>query len=213
MGGALKTWPDEAVLGLDIAQLNVSGQAFKPVLARFVYNANAISLERLRIGDADGVAIDGNGSFDRTAATGQMNLGATSATLDPLARLVAPIAPEFSRRIAAVPAGAGNVWVGLTLELDKPQGDRVGVRTSVDIHTPQVKGVLTAAMTPPIAALRDFDTRSACEERGGADRKALGRARRRVAGPARARRRACGRQRPGAVRCIGRPASGTRRSN
>ena len=160
MGGALKTWPDQATLGLDIAQLNVSGQAFKPVLARLVYNANAIVLERLRIGDADGVAIDGNGSFDRAAATGQVNLSATSATLDPLARLIAPIAPEFSRRIAAVPAGAGNVWVGLTLELDKPQGDRVGVRTSVDINTPQVKGVLTAAMTPPIAVLRDFDTQA-----------------------------------------------------
>jgi large subunit ribosomal protein L24 len=158
MGGALRTWPDQATLSLDIAQLNVSSQAFKPVIARLVYNANAVVLERLRIGDSDGVAIDGNGSFDRTAATGQMNLSATSATLDPLARLIAPVAPKFSRRIAAVPAGAGNVWVGLTLELDKPQGDRVGVRTSVDINTPQVKGVLTAAMTPPIAALRDFDT-------------------------------------------------------
>ncbi len=158
MGGALKTWPDEALLNLDIAQLNVGSQTFKPVLARFVYNANAISLERLRIGDADGVAIDGNGSFDRAAATGQLNLGATSATLDPLARLVAPIAPEFSRRIAAVPAGAGNVWVGLALELDKPQGDRVGLRTSVDIHSPHVKGALTAAMTPQIASLRDLDT-------------------------------------------------------
>jgi hypothetical protein len=158
MGGALKTWPDEALLNLDIAQLNVGSQTFKPVLARFVYNAKAISLERLRIGDADGVTIDGNGSFDRTAATGQLNLGATSATLDPLARLVAPIAPEFSRRIAAVPAGAGNVWVGLALELDKPQGDRVGLRTSVDIHSPHVKGALTAAMTPPIASLRDLDT-------------------------------------------------------
>ena len=73
-----------------------------------------------------------------------------------------------------MPAGAGNVWVGLTLELDKPQGDRVGVRTSVDIHTPQVKGALTAAMTPPIAVLRDFDTQCAWQERGGADRKALG---------------------------------------
>jgi large subunit ribosomal protein L24 len=157
MGGALKSWPDEAVLNLDVAQVNVSNQAFKPVLARISYNANAIALERLRIGDADGVAIDGNGTFDRTAATGQVNLGATSATLDPLARLVAPVAPEFSRRIAAVPAGAGNVWVGLTLELDKPQGDRVGLRASMDIHAPQVKGLLTAAMTPPIGALRDFD--------------------------------------------------------
>jgi len=158
MGGALKTWPDEVLLGLDIGQLNVAGQAFKPVLASLIYNPTAISLERLRIGDADGVAIDGTGSFDRVAATGQMNLGATSATLDPLARLVAPLAPEFSRRIAAVPSGAGNVWVGLTVELDKPQGDRVGVRTSIDIHSPQVKGALTAAMTPQIAALRDFDT-------------------------------------------------------
>jgi uncharacterized protein involved in outer membrane biogenesis len=158
MGGALKTWPDEALVNLDIARLNVGNQVFKPVLARLVYNAKTISLERLRIGDADGVAIDGNGLFDRSAATGQMNLGATSATLDPLARLVAPIAPEFSRRIAAVPSGAGNVWVGLALELDKPQGDRVALRTSVDIHSPQVKGTLTAAMTPQITHLRDFDT-------------------------------------------------------
>jgi hypothetical protein len=157
MGGALKSWPDEASLNLDIGQLNVSNQAFRPVLARLAYDANTITLERLRIGDADGVAIDGNGSFDRSTAIGQVSLGATSATLDPLARLVAPIAPEFSRRIAAVPAGAGNVWVGLNLELDKPQGERVGLRASVDIHTPQVKGLLTAALTPPINALRDFD--------------------------------------------------------
>ncbi len=203
MGGALKTWPDEALLNLDIAQLNVGSQTFKPVLARFVYNAKAISLERLRIGDADGVAIDGNGSFDRTAATGQLNLGATSATLDPLARLVAPIAPEFSRRIAAVPAGAGNVWVGLALELDKPQGDRVGLRTSVDIHSPQVKGALTAAMTPQIASLRDLDTDALAKneaaltakltaERGGA-----------LARLARAGRCAERRQRPGPVRRVG----------
>lgn len=157
LGGALKTWPDEAALDFDIAQLNVSGQAFRPVLARLTYDAKAVSLERLRIGDADGVAIDGNGAFDRTAATGRMDLGATSATLDPLARLIAPLAPEFSRRIAAIPSGAGNVWIGLTLELDKPQGDRVGLRTSLDIHAPQVKGVLTAAMTPPISVLRDLD--------------------------------------------------------
>lgn len=179
MGGALKTWPDEVALNLDIGQLNVSNQTFKPVLARLAYDANTMTLERLRIGDADGVTIDGNGSFDRVAATGQVNLGATSATLDPLARLVAPIAPEFSRRIAAVPAGAGNVWVGLNLELDKPQGERVGLRASVDIHTPQVKGLLTAALTPPIKALRDFDadalarneatlTAKLSAERGGA---------------------------------------------
>lgn len=158
VGGALKTWPDEAVLNLDVAQLNVGSQSFKPVLARLVYDAKAISLERLRIGDADGVAIDGNGAFDRAAATGQLNLGATAATLDPLARLVAPVAPEFSRRIAAVPSGAGNVWVGLTLELDKPQGDRAAVRASVDLHAPQLKGALTASMTPQLAVLRDFDT-------------------------------------------------------
>src|SRR5262245_31151129 len=96
MGSALKTWPDEALISVEVANLNVSNQIFKPVLAKLAYDGNAVSLERLRIGDADGVAIDGSGSFDRKAATGQINLGATSATLDPLARLVAPIAPAFS---------------------------------------------------------------------------------------------------------------------
>jgi hypothetical protein len=53
------------------------------------------------------------------------------------------------------------------------------VRTSVDVHSPQVKGALTLAMTPQIAALRDFDrdtlakneatlTAKLTAERGGA---------------------------------------------
>ncbi|MDQ8727839.1 AsmA family protein [Bradyrhizobium sp. LHD-71] len=157
MGGALKTWPDEAALGLDIAELNLSGQTLKPVQARFTYNAKAIALERLRVGDADGVAIDGAGAFDRANTTGQLKIDATAATLDPLARLIAPIAPEFSRRIGAVPRAAGNVWAGLTLDLGKPQGDRAALRTTVDLHAPQVKGALTGAMTPQLASLRNFD--------------------------------------------------------
>ena len=156
-GGALKTWPDEGDVSLDVAQLGVGGQTLKPVLGRLTYDAKLMSLQRLRIGDADGVSIDGNGSFDRASATGQMNFGATAATLDPLARLVEPISPAFARRIAAIPAGAGNIWVGLTLDLDKPQGDLAGVKASLDIHAPQLKGSLAATMTPRLAALQALD--------------------------------------------------------
>lgn len=135
-----------------------------------------ISLQRLRIGDADGVAIDGNGSFDRASATGQMNFGATSATLEPLARLVDPIAPAFARRIAAIPAGAGNIWVGLSLDLDKPQGDVAGVKAVLDVHAPQLKGSLTATMKPRLVALQALDgdalmkTEANVAARIGADR-------------------------------------------
>jgi large subunit ribosomal protein L24 len=158
MGGALKTWPDEAQLALDVAQLTMGGQTLKPVVAQIVFDPNTIALQRLRIGDADGVAIEGTGAFDRVASTGQMTLSATAATLDPLARLVKPIAPAFSRRIAAVPSGAGNVFVGLALEAGKPQGDRVALKSSIDIHAPQIKGALTAALSPQLASLRALDT-------------------------------------------------------
>ena len=175
-GGALKTWPDEGDVSLDVAQLGVGGQTLKPVLGRLTYDAKLISLQRLRIGDADGVAIDGNGAFDRASAMGQMNFGATAATLDPLARLVEPLAPAFARRIAAVPAGAGNIWVGLSLDLDKPQGDLAGVKASLDIHAPQLKGSLAATMTPRLAALQALDadalmkTEANVAARIGADR-------------------------------------------
>ncbi len=158
MGGALKTWPDEAQLALDVGQLAIGNQMLKPVVAQVVFDAKTIALQRLRIGDADGVAIEGSGTFDRVATTGQMSLSATAATLDPLARLVAPVAPAFSRRIAAVPSGSGNVFVGMTVEAAKPQGDHVALKSTIDIHSPQIKGALTAAVTPLVASLRDLDT-------------------------------------------------------
>jgi hypothetical protein len=158
MGGALKTWPDEAQLALDVGQLGIGSQTLKPVVAQVVFDPKTISLQRLRIGDADGVAIEGTGTFDRVATTGQMSLSATAATLDPLARLVAPVAPAFSRRIAAVPSGSGNVFVGMSVEAAKPQGDRVALKSTIDIHSPQIKGALTAAVTPLVASLRDADT-------------------------------------------------------
>lgn len=158
MGSALKTWPDEAQLALDVGQLTIGRQTLKPVVAQVVFDPKTISMQRLRIGDADGVAIEGAGAFDRVATTGQMSLSATAATLDPLARLVAPFAPAFSRRIAAVPSGSGNVFVGMTLEAAKPQGERVALKGTIDIHSPQIKGALTAAATPLVASLRDVDT-------------------------------------------------------
>uniref|UniRef100_UPI0013D8DEAA hypothetical protein n=1 Tax=Enterobacter kobei TaxID=208224 RepID=UPI0013D8DEAA len=77
-------------------QLTIGRQTLKPVVAQVVFDPKTISMQRLRIGDADGVAIEGAGAFDRVATTGQMSLSATAATLDPLARLVAPFAPAFS---------------------------------------------------------------------------------------------------------------------
>jgi large subunit ribosomal protein L24 len=156
-GSALKNWPNAALLALDVAQLDLGNQTLKPVAAQVVFDPKTVKLERLRIGDADGVAVDGSGAFDRSAATGRLSLSATAASLDPLSRLVSPIAPALARRIAAIPAGPGNVSLGLTLETAKPERDRVALKSVLDIRTPQIKGALTAALSPPVASLRDAD--------------------------------------------------------
>ena len=124
---------------------------------QLAYGPKAISIDRLRIGNADGVMVEGNGAFDRGAAAGQLNLSTSSSSLDQIGKLVTPLWPKLGQRITALPTGAGNVWLGLTLTLDKPSGDRVNLRAALDLNSPALKGSISATTTPTVAALGAID--------------------------------------------------------
>src|SRR5205085_7592117 len=103
----------------------------KPVKLQMAYGPKAITIDRLRIGNADGVMVEGNGAFDRATAAGQLNLSTSSSSLDQIGKLVTPLWPKLGQRITALPTGAGNVWVGLSVGLDRPSGDRANVRANL----------------------------------------------------------------------------------
>lgn len=157
MAGGFGQKPDAASLALDIGQIELKELVLKPVSVGASYNADSVVIDRLRIGDADGVAIDGRGALNIAASTGQLNLSATSASLDPLSRLLAPVAPAFAVRLSSIPAGAGNVWAGLTVDLEKAQGNRAGLRAALDIRSPRINGALTASFSPPTDRIAAFD--------------------------------------------------------
>jgi hypothetical protein len=149
--------PKEMRVALDVGSVAALGQTLKPVKLQMDYGPKAITIDRLRIGNADGVIVEGNGAFDRVAAAGQLNLSTSSSSLDQISKLVSPVYPKLGQRIAALPTGAGNVWVGLTLALEKPNGDRANLRATLDLDSPAIKGSINATVSPMVAALSTID--------------------------------------------------------
>jgi AsmA-like protein len=150
--------PQEVRIALDIGSVTAFEQTLKPVKLQMAYGPKTITVDRLRIGNADGVMVEGNGAFDRGSAAGQLNLSTSSSSLDQIGKLVTPRWPKLGQRITALPTGAGNVWLGLTLALDKPSGDRANLRATLDLDSPALKGSISAATTPTVAVLSALDT-------------------------------------------------------
>jgi len=48
----------------------------------------------LKIGQPDGVMMEGSGSFDRVNASGKLALNSSAASLNQLTALIAPFAPS-----------------------------------------------------------------------------------------------------------------------
>jgi len=149
--------PQEMRIALDIGSVTALSQTLKPVKLQMAYGPKTISIDRLRIGNADGVMVEGNGAFDRASAAGQLNLSTSSSSLDQIGKLVTPLWPKLGQRITALPTGAGNVWLGLTLALDKPSGDHANLRAALDLDSPALKGSISATTTPTVAALGAID--------------------------------------------------------
>lgn len=152
-------WPDETRLSLDIATAISAGQELRPLIAQIGYGPKTISLDKVQIGNAGSVKLEGAGAFDRVDATGKLSLNASSASLAKMTALVAPFAPAFAARLNAVGASPGAAQLKLSLALDKnpAKADRANARAVLDIDSPDIKGVMTITAIPAVAAMRGID--------------------------------------------------------
>ncbi len=159
LAGPQSDWPDHAVLSLDVGTAVSAGQEFRPLAATLAYSPNKISLDRLNIGGAGGVTVQGSGSFDRADATGNLVLDSSAASLGPLTAMIAPLAPALVSRFEGVGAIPGPANLKLTLDVSKnaDHADHANARAALEVNTPSLKGVTTITANPEIAAIRGLD--------------------------------------------------------
>jgi large subunit ribosomal protein L24 len=152
-------WPDEAQLSLDIGRAVSAGQELRPFSAKFGYGPKIFLLDHLKIGQPDGVLLEGGGNFDRVGSTGKLTLDSTAASLGQLTGLMASFAPSLASRVNALGTSLGPVRVKLALDLsnDKARSDGRVASAVLDVDGPQLKGVTTITAKPDAAALRAID--------------------------------------------------------
>ncbi|HEY0331931.1 MAG TPA: AsmA family protein [Rhodopseudomonas sp.] len=159
LAGPQPDWPDAATLKLEIADAIWLGQSLKPLSAEFGYGPGGVTLDRLRIGGAGGVLIEGTGALDRNAATGKLSLNATAASVERIAALIAPLAPGMAARLTALGTPPGPAHLSLAGALDPRGGaaDRGAATATLDIDAPQLKASATLSASPALAAIRSGD--------------------------------------------------------
>ena len=159
LAGKQGGWPEEAQLTLDIGRAISAGQELRPFSAKLGYDAKSFSLDRLKIGEPGSVMLEGEGSFDRVNSTGKLTLDSSAASLGQITGLIAPLAPTLAARLAAMGANPGPARLRLSLDLDRnaQQADRAGARAVFDLDTPLLKGMITVAAKPVIAAIHGLD--------------------------------------------------------
>ena len=103
--------------------------------------------------------LEGAGSFDRVNTSGKLTLNSSAASLGQITALIAPLAPALAARINAMGASPGPARLKLSLDLDKTaqQADRANARAVFDLDAPLLKGVVTIAAKPVIAAVHGID--------------------------------------------------------
>jgi large subunit ribosomal protein L24 len=159
LAGPQAEWPMEAQASLDIDRATSAGQELRPFMAKLGYGPKTISLDQLKIGQPNGVTMEGAGSFDRVNATGRLALNSSATSLGQITGLIAPLAPALASRLNAMDAAPGPARLKLTLDLDKnaEHADRADARAVFDLDAPQLKGVATITAKPDIAALQGID--------------------------------------------------------
>jgi uncharacterized protein involved in outer membrane biogenesis len=157
--GPQSEWPEQAMISLNIARAVSAGQELHPFNAKFGYGPRTISLDRLRIGEADGVMVEGTGAFDRVNATGKLALNSSAASLGQITGLIAPLAPSVASRLNSMGLRPGPARLKLALAVDKDadRADRASLRAALDLDAPQFKGSATITAKPEAAALRGID--------------------------------------------------------
>jgi hypothetical protein len=157
--GAQADWPKEATISLDVDRAISAGQELHPFAAKFGYSPKTFSLDQLKFGQANGVTMEGAGSFDRTEATGRLSLSANSTSLGQVTAMVAPLAPFLAARLNAIATQPGPARLTLALNVDKntQEADRANARAVIGLDAPQLRGVATVTASPARAAIRNLD--------------------------------------------------------
>ena len=152
-------WPERAQLSLAINHAISAGQDLHPFSAKLGYDPKTMTLENLKIGEAPGVVLEGNGAFDRANATGKLALNSSAASLSQIASPIAALSPQLAARLNAMKLPPGRAQLKLALAVDKEAGraDRANAKVSIDLDAPQFKGVVTISAKPGAASLRDAD--------------------------------------------------------
>ena len=152
-------WPKRAGLKLDIGHAISAGQDLHPFTAKLGYDPKTVTLETLKIGEASGVLLEGNGAFDRANTTGKLALATSAGSLSQIAGLIAPLSPQLAARFNVMKLGPGPARLKLALSIDKDpaRADRADALVSLDLDAPQFKGTATFAAKPVAEGLRDGD--------------------------------------------------------
>ncbi len=161
--GSQPDWPDEMHLLLDIGQGAIGGQTVSPVVADIGYDPASITLGHVNIGGTGGIALEGDGAFDRTAMSGRLNLNADSPSLSNMTKILAPALPAaLAIRLNAVsdlpaPASAPTA-LKFSIDIDKAdKADRANVRAKLDIKSAQLAGTMAISASPLLAGIHNLD--------------------------------------------------------
>lgn len=159
LGGSRDNWPAEAHIAINATRGVLAGQDVRPIALAFAYGPSNVSVDRLKIGGAGGVMLDGQGAFDRTAATGKFNLDANAPSLARFGEVIAPFAPAVAARLQAISPAKGNAHVRLTADLSKAKDNaaRAVARAVLDIEGAGIAGRVTLTASPAINASRGLD--------------------------------------------------------
>ena len=101
-------WPERAQLSLAINHAISAGQDLHPFSAKLGYDPKTMTLENLKIGEAPGVVLEGNGAFDRANATGKLALNSSAASLSQIASPIAALSPQLAARLNAMKLPPGR---------------------------------------------------------------------------------------------------------
>lgn len=159
LAGPASDWPDQAVVSLDVARAIASGQELHPFEIKVNYSPKTIALEQLKLGQGNGVTMEGSGSFDRSGEAGTLSLRAQAASLSQMSALLSPLAPDLSQHLTAMGARAGPARLKLALDLGKSaeQGNRADARAVLDLNAPQLQATATVTAKPQLDAIRNLD--------------------------------------------------------
>ena len=152
-------WPEEAQVSLDIGRAVSAGQELRPFVAKLGYGPKFFLLDRLKIGQPDGVMLQGGGNFDRVSLTGRLALDSTAAAMGQLTGLITPFAPSLASRLDALGLAPGPVRTKLVLDLNKNKAhaDAPIATAELGLDAPQLKGQVVLTAAPDAAALIGID--------------------------------------------------------